>query len=179
MRNRFSLLPPLVERAQLLRAGRPLRSKHATNVSSPVCLATVPIHVVSNLSHCASFTHALLNFQLNACTERRDALTLNFTVRPPPLVQATLLVLLTTPPPSAYHPSAPSPLVHIVSQIHSSLIVVPPPTSPNHPPPPIPFMLTINSHSCPLCQLRRLHTITLMNTLPVIAPRPNFFPVRA
>src|SRR6266702_2732444 len=196
MRNRSSPQPPLVERVLLPRAGQPLRSKHATNASSPVSLVTVPIHVVSHLFHCASLTHAhsiillplppfSLNLQLNACTGRRDALMLNSIARQLPLVRAILPVLLTTLPTSACHPLAPSPPVpiHIVSQMHSSLVAMalvstPPPTSPNHPPL-ILFTLTINSHSRRLYQPRRLDMITLMNTLPVIAHRRNFYPVRA
>ena len=121
-------------------------------MSSPVCHVTVPIRVVSNLFNCASLTHGSLNFQLNACPARRDALMLNFIARRLPWVQATLLVQRLTLPASACHPLAPSPPfpVHIVSQIPSSLVALalaspPPPTSPNHPPP-ILFTLTVNSH---------------------------------
>ena len=58
MRNHSSPRPLLVERARLPRAGQLLRSRHVTNVSSPVCLVTVPIHAVSNLFHYASLPHA-------------------------------------------------------------------------------------------------------------------------
>ena len=195
MRNRSSPQPLPVERARLPRAGQPLRSRHVTNASSPVCLVTVPIHAVSNLFHYASLPHAhtiilspplprSLNFQLNASIERRDALMSNSIARRLPLVQAILLVPLTILLTLACHPSAHSPPVpiRIVSQIPSSLVAMALGSTPlpfRSQLPLILFTLTISSHSHRLCQPRRLRMILLMNTPPVIVPRQNFFPVRA
>ena len=124
--------------------------------------------------------HAHRSRQLNACTEKRGVLMLNFIVRPLPSVQAILLVPLTTLQTLACRPSAHSPpvLLNIASQIPSSSLLMvpaspPQPTSPNQPL--ILFMLTINSHSHHLWQHRRLHTIALTNTPLVIALKRNFF----